>query len=148
MSVPAVSAPSPAATDPASIVRNPIQTLGQEDFIKILVTQLTTQDPMNPQKDSEFIGQMAQFSQLESSKSMTSELQTLRTQQDFLKANSLLGRQVQFDDGSGESTGYIGSVSGLEVVNGEPLLSVGTKTFSLADVVRVYPAASSRTSAN
>ena len=42
--------------------RMPAQKLGQDEFIKILVTQLRSQDPLNPQKDTEFIGQMAQFS--------------------------------------------------------------------------------------
>lgn len=142
MSVPNVTAPSPAATSPASPFRTPVQTLGQEEFIKILVTQLTTQDPMNPQKDTEFIGQMAQFSQLESSRGITGALEDLRAQQDFLKANSLLGRQVQFS--AGEDAGYVGTVTGLEVKDGEPLLAVGTKIFALSDVVRVAPAETSR----
>ncbi|MFM8365053.1 MAG: flagellar hook capping FlgD N-terminal domain-containing protein, partial [Verrucomicrobiota bacterium] len=38
------------------------RTLGADDFMKILMTQLTAQDPMNPMKDTEFIAQMANFS--------------------------------------------------------------------------------------
>jgi flagellar basal-body rod modification protein FlgD len=118
--------------------RVPIQTLGQEDFIKILVTQLTTQDPMNPQKDTEFIGQMAQFSQLESSKDMRTELENLRLQQDFLKANSMIGRKVQFDPEEG--LGFVGTVTGMQVVDGQPQLAVGDKLFTLSDVVRIEQA--------
>ena len=37
-------------------------TLGQEDFLKLLMTQLQNQDPMEPMDNGEFMGQMAQFS--------------------------------------------------------------------------------------
>src|SRR5436190_753952 len=88
---------------PADPSRIPVQTLGQQDFIKILVTQLTSQDPLNPQKDSEFIGQMAQFSTLESSKAMKDGIGSTQSQQEFLKANGLIGRNVELLDDIGNN---------------------------------------------
>ena len=41
---------------------NPNAILGKDDFLKLLVTQLQHQDPMNPMDDKDFMGQMAQFS--------------------------------------------------------------------------------------
>lgn len=130
-----------AGTATLAASRVPIQTLGQEDFIKILVTQLTSQDPMNPQKDTEFVAQMAQFSQLETGKDMRLELANLRMQQEFLKANSLIGRRVEFADG--ENFGFAATVDSMEVADGETLLSAGGRTFTLSDIVRVSPAQTS-----
>ena len=42
----------------------PSQELGKEEFLKMLITQLRYQDPMDPMKDQAFIAQMAQFSSL------------------------------------------------------------------------------------
>jgi flagellar basal-body rod modification protein FlgD len=122
--VPAITS-STAAPSPDRI---PVQKLGQDEFIKILVTQLTTQDPLNPQKDTEFIGQMAQFSALESGKAMQTEIQTLR-------AHQLLGQTVQVQNGE-EST-LVGTVTAVDNQNGQPRIIIGDTAYTLADVVRV-----------
>jgi flagellar basal-body rod modification protein FlgD len=53
---------TPSITDPTL---NRSGSLGREAFLQLLVTQLQHQDPMEPQKDGEFIAQLAQFSSLE-----------------------------------------------------------------------------------
>jgi len=121
---------------PADPGRIPVQTLGQQDFIKLLVTQLSSQDPMNPQKDSDFIAQMAQFSTLESNKSMSTGISTLQDQQDFVKANSMLGKNVELlDDDANRTTGI---VSAIQIVSGKPQIMVNEKAYTLDEVVRVW----------
>ena len=107
--------------------RMPTQKLGQDEFIKILVTQLRSQDPLNPQKDTEFIGQMAQFSALESTKSMQAEIQGLR-------ANALIGHKVEINDGE---LNVIGEVTSVDSIKGELKIIVNGVPYSLSDVVRV-----------
>lgn len=116
--------------------RAPSKKLGQDDFIKLLVTQMTTQDPLNPQKDTEFIGQMAQFSALEGNKSMQSELQTLR-------ANQMLGQTVQIK--LDEDTNILGQVTAVDSTSGQPKLIVGDNSYFLKDVVRVEQASNNKT---
>ena len=58
--------------------RLPVQTLNQNDFLKLVLAQLTNQDPLNPQKDTEFIAQMTQFSALEQAKSMQTDIYALQ----------------------------------------------------------------------
>src|SRR5438093_12497857 len=107
---------SVAVSDGFDSSRLPVRTLGQDDFLKLLVAQLTSQDPLNPQKDTEFIAQMAQFSALEQSKSMQVDIAGLRREQEFLQANSLLGRVVELH--TEQDTPTIGSVSAVQVEAG------------------------------
>lgn len=57
---------APAAfTGAASQFTLPVKTMGKEDFLKLLVTQLRYQDPMSPEDPKDFVAQLAQFSSLE-----------------------------------------------------------------------------------
>ncbi len=60
------------------IVREPKSTWDQDMFLKVLVAQMSNQDPMNPQSDTEFIGQMAQFSSLEQMTKLTGAMQQMQ----------------------------------------------------------------------
>lgn len=115
--------------------RVPVKTLGQDDFLKLIIEQLRNQDPMNPQKDTEFIGQMAQFSALEQAKTMQHDIAGLRTQQQLLQANDLIGRSVQLQAGDG--TLIEGIVSSVVVDSGVPKLSVNGHAYDMSQVFSV-----------
>lgn len=117
--------------------RNTKGTLGQEEFLKLLVTKMTAQDPMNPQGDTDFIAQMAQFSALEQSKAMSADIATLRGQQEMLTANGLIGRTVSLFDGE-ESLGE-GMVTSVKMAEGEPFVVVDGKNYSLDQVGFISP---------
>jgi flagellar basal-body rod modification protein FlgD len=125
---------SSTANSADGTTRTPVQTLGQEDFLKLLVTQMSQQDPMNPVKDNEFIAQMAQFSALEQSKTMQQDMASLR-------ANTLLGSTVTVtdeysDDESGYTTGVVDSV----FMNGKiPQLYIQGKYFDLSAINEITP---------
>jgi flagellar basal-body rod modification protein FlgD len=99
-------------------------SLGKDDFLKLLVGQLKNQDPMNPTSDTDFIGQMAQFSQLEQTSNMASANAELVAQQSGARAVALLGRSVTYPDPStGVST--TGVVEKVQWAKGIPSLTVG-----------------------
>lgn len=123
-------------TDTAS--RIPVQTLNQDDFLKLLVAQLGAQDPMNPQKDTEFISQMSQFSALEQSKSMVTSLADLQTEQKRVQANGLLGRQVEIQ--AGKDTTVTGVVDSIQYQEGTPLIVVNGQAYDLSQVNSVTTA--------
>ena len=119
-----------------------MQTLGQEDFLKLLVTQMTSQDPLNPQKDTDFIAQMAQFSSLEQTKTMSADLSAMKSQQDFTQAAALLGRSVQVQ--TGIATTDTGTVSAVQLASGTPQLVINNKLYDLSQVLSVTPAITSQ----
>lgn len=117
--------------------RTPKQTLGQEDFLQLLVAQMTTQDPLSPSKDTDVFAQMATFSSLEQSKTMQSDISKLRSDQQVLQANSLLGRTVviQVD----ESTQARGLVDAVHVEAGTPKVEVDGRDYDLSQVLTIAP---------
>ena len=120
-----------------STSRIPVRTLGQDDFLKLVVAQLTSQDPLNPQKDTEFIAQMAQFSQLEQAKTMQTDMAGLRTDQAFLQANSLLGCSVELEDAQGVITR--GTVSAVQFTGGVPMIVVNGQPRYIGEVISISP---------
>jgi flagellar basal-body rod modification protein FlgD len=119
--VPPVS--QPATKTPGAVTGATGPSLGKDDFLKLLVGQLKNQDPMNPTSDTDFIGQMAQFSQLEQTTNMATANSELADQQSGARAVSLLGRNVTYPNASGIST--TGVVEKVEWAGGKPMLTVG-----------------------
>ena len=62
-------------------VRETPKQLGKDDFLKLLITQLSQQDPTSPMKDQDFIAQMAQFSSLEQMKNISSGISRMEAKQ-------------------------------------------------------------------
>ena len=96
MTTPAATQATQTNTAPQ---RSMTKVLGQDDFLKLLTMQMQNQDPMNPQTNTDFVAQMAQFTTLEQSRSMTNSLQSIQARQDVQTAVQLLGKPVQLSDG-------------------------------------------------
>jgi flagellar basal-body rod modification protein FlgD len=107
--------------------------LGKDDFLRLLITQLTHQDPMNPVDDKEFIAQMAQFSTLEQMQNMSSDFSQI-------KAFSMIGKTVTasiIDKGTNAKQLVEGVVDSVTIENGKSILSVNGKDVPVDSVIRV-----------
>lgn len=102
--------------------------LGKEEFLQLLVCQLSNQDPLNPQSDTEFISQLAQFSSLE-------QMSNLNTAFANSSAYSLVGKNVIIQPS--ESAEIRGTVDYVEIRNGKAYLSVNGESYSVDDLVQV-----------
>jgi flagellar basal-body rod modification protein FlgD len=123
--------------------RTPVKTLGQEDFLKLLTTQMANQDPMKPMEDTEFISQMANFTSLEQTKTMSQTMASLLNSQNTATASSYIGKQVTLRDAAGDSTS--GIVSEVRIKEGKPYLVVGDKEYDATTVTKVANPATSAT---
>ncbi|WP_372868557.1 flagellar hook assembly protein FlgD [Planomicrobium okeanokoites] len=119
----------------AAKTSDPQNTLGQDAFLKILVTQMKHQDPMEPLKDTEFIGQMAQFSSLEQltnlNKTLTNFVGSSSNNQTLANHANLIGTSVDWSyEVNGQMETGQGVVKALSSKNGEltvELLDSGKK---------------------
>ncbi|MDR1378969.1 MAG: flagellar hook assembly protein FlgD [Synergistaceae bacterium] len=80
----------------ASASRAVTNELGKDAFLKLLIAELSNQDPMNPMSDRDFIAQMAQFSSLEQMTNMNTELEKMSGAGQYSAVN-YIGKLVVFD---------------------------------------------------
>lgn len=113
------------------------KTLGKDEFLKILVTQLRYQDPMSPLQDREFIAQMAQFSSVEQLMNMSGELALLR--QSLGSASSMIGKTIEWyeKDSAGKETLVSGVVDSITIKDGKQYATSGSMKVNVDDIVSI-----------
>ena len=112
----------------------------QMDYMKLLVTELQNQNPLEPMDNSEMASQLAQFSQLEQLESMNSSFASVLANAQRTYASSLLGKEVSFEVQNEDGTSQIKSGGVQQVYNdldGRIMLSVGDYTVGVDDVLAV-----------
>ncbi len=112
----------------------------QMDYMKLLVTQLQNQNPLEPLDNKDMTAQLAQFSQLQQLENMNSSFSRVLDSVQRGYASSLIGREVSFkvtaDDGEVETrTGKVDEV--LMGKDGQITLAVDGRQVELADVLSV-----------
>ncbi|MDM4772918.1 flagellar hook assembly protein FlgD [Solimonas sp. SE-A11] len=95
--------------------------VSQEDFIRLFLTQLNFQDPLEPVDNREFLAQLAQFSSVEQLRTLGENIDALLGVQASGQALGLLGRTVEVATESGSA---IGQVTTLNYRSGKPLLTI------------------------
>jgi flagellar basal-body rod modification protein FlgD len=113
-----------------TISKGPANELGKEDFLKLLVAQLTHQDPTSPMQDTEFISQLATYSGLEQQINMNKNLEKLigsTNSNTAASAIDLIDKVVGWIDEAGEL--QTGLVSFIDVNGGEVYLCLQDNSF-------------------
>jgi flagellar basal-body rod modification protein FlgD len=96
-------------------------SISQLDFLRILVTQLSFQDPLKPLDNQEFVAQIAQFTTLEQTRQMSDRIDTLLAIQSSSQSVGLIGKTVEVATSSGPAQGTVTTVT---FQGGQPLLSL------------------------
>ena len=144
MSVSSLTGITPAATSflTGTTTAAPKQQLNQDDFLKLLTTQLSNQDPLKPLDDTQFIAQMAQFSALQQSTTLTKDFEAFSSAQQITSAQNLLGRTVTL---STDGTDATGPVNEIRISNGAAQIIVNGVGYDPAKVTSVVPTAAANT---
>ncbi|HXT40886.1 MAG TPA: flagellar hook capping FlgD N-terminal domain-containing protein [Candidatus Angelobacter sp.] len=127
-------------TNSDNAVPLPTQMLSQQDFLNLLVTQMTAQDPLNPMSNQDMLAQMVQFSTLNANTTMQSALGQMQSTEEVAQATGLLGRQVtvQVD----QNTMSQGIVSGVDTSGTSPEIIIDGQSYTLSQVLSVANASS------
>ncbi|MFN8138826.1 MAG: flagellar hook capping FlgD N-terminal domain-containing protein [Fimbriimonadales bacterium] len=110
-------------------------SLDQEAFLKLLVVQLSTQDPLSPMTDRDFFAQLAQLGTVQG-------IEGLKKSNELAQASAMLGKVV--DVYSDAKLGGVGAqvdtgvVQAAEVRNGKVVLRVNGNEYALDKVLRIY----------
>ncbi|MES9851129.1 MAG: flagellar hook capping FlgD N-terminal domain-containing protein [Candidatus Thiodiazotropha sp. L084R] len=114
--------------------------IGQEDFLKILLAQLTYQDPLKPMDNQEFMAQFAQFASLDQTRQSNENLDSLLLMQAANQAVGLLGKEVEVGTEAGS---VVGEITTVAFNQGSPLFTVKVAdeqfltNITLSQIVRV-----------
>jgi flagellar basal-body rod modification protein FlgD len=124
------------ASTSTSKIANKSLGLKPEDFIKMMVTQLQNQDPLQPTKNEELLAQMSQIGQLQASTDLQSSLKTITLQNNLSSAGNLIGKMVVGQDDRGKPVN--GLVNSVKVVDGAVSLELDNgKALSLSNVTGI-----------
>jgi flagellar basal-body rod modification protein FlgD len=116
------SATSTTKSEP--LPENPGGVLGKDDFLKLMVAQLQSQDPLQPTESSAYVGQLAQFTELEQVTNLAKTSETSAGAQQQAQAVALIGHTVSYED---PTTGVIaqGPVQNVQITSTGATLTVG-----------------------
>jgi flagellar basal-body rod modification protein FlgD len=127
-------------------------TVDYDSFLKLLVQELKNQDPTSPSDPTQYLSQIATFSNVEQGVNTNNKLSTLLTTSSLSQAESTIGRKVMSADGS--TSGIVSAVAldtdGSAVAlltNGSMLTLDGTVVISSSDATGSTGTTSSPTSA-
>jgi flagellar basal-body rod modification protein FlgD len=126
----AAAAASPSTgSAPAGGAENPNSVLGQNDFLKLMIAQLQAQNPLEPSNGTEYVTELAQFTQLE-------QTTNLATASEMSSAVQLIGHKVSYPNASGAA--ITGTVESVQSGTSGPTVTVegvpGVKVSSITEV--------------
>ncbi|HEX8232309.1 MAG TPA: flagellar hook capping FlgD N-terminal domain-containing protein [Caulobacteraceae bacterium] len=129
-----------AVSPVSSVSAQPTTGLDFQSLLKIIMTQLTYQDPLKPVDNFQFVSQLAQFTQLQQAQTLNDQVTGLLAAQAATQATSLLGRTVDVIAGSSTISGVVKSVS---FATGQPRVTIEAaggnivSNLSIADIAQV-----------
>jgi flagellar basal-body rod modification protein FlgD len=111
------------------------KTLDPNDFLKMLLTELQNQDPLNPMDDTEILQQVSQIKAIESNQKLTDTLTSMSLWQNVSAANSLLQKTVTGLTDAGASIS--GKVDSVSISDAGVKVNVGDQSVSLKNITKI-----------
>lgn len=108
-------------------------SLDYDAFLKLLLAQLKNQDPTKPMDSTEYMSQLASFSNVEQSVNMNRKLDDIITLQALSQAETMVGKTVSNSDGS-----ITGKVTAVDFTKDGPIATLDNKkTLHISQVSKI-----------
>lgn len=131
----ATSSENPRSSSLSKQENNGGSYMQMEDFLQLLTSQISNQDPLEPMKDTEFISQMANIASLEQMQQFTKGFESFASSQKDMVAQAYLGRIVTIGDQGNEVEGLVDSVE--KSSDGSITIEVSGNSYDPKDITRV-----------
>ena len=113
-----------------------VQTITGEDFMSLLITQMSNQDPMNPMSNEDMSAQLAQFASLDELETMNTTMADQLTSSSLSFASSLIGSPILAINSKTKNT-VEGVVESVSITDSVPYINVGGAKVSIYDLTNV-----------
>jgi flagellar basal-body rod modification protein FlgD len=124
------------AANPAGYsVKAPKKDLTTADFLQLLTTQMSNQDPLQPMDTTASMAQLAQFSSLDQMNQLSQNFTLMRADQSKYTAASYLGMQVTVLDANQQSV--TGQVTAVDTATDTPQLEINGTYYPLSSITKV-----------
>ena len=128
--------PSAAGADDRN---NALRGLDMDQFLKLMISELQNQDPLNPMENTEILQQISQIREIGATSRLTDTLDAVLLGQNLTSATSMIGKTVEAL--SDDAQTVRGVVDRVTVTDGDPRLHIGDQEIKLKNVKEVLPGA-------
>jgi flagellar basal-body rod modification protein FlgD len=137
MAVSGISGSSGSSSAAGHVASDALRDLDVDSFLKLMISQLQNQDPLNPMDNSQMLAQISQMRQISATDGLSNTLQSVLFGQSISNASSLIGREVRAlgDDGN-DVTGYVEKVA---VADNQVNVYVGSQSVKLSNIREILP---------
>jgi hypothetical protein len=113
-----------------SNVTSALNQVDLDDFLKLMITELQNQDPLNPLENDELLAQISQIREVGATEQLTSTLNAVLLGQNISSATNLIGADVVALNDAGQRVS--GNVRVVTITNGKPMLDLAVETSATA----------------
>ncbi|WP_164102875.1 flagellar hook assembly protein FlgD [Candidatus Laterigemmans baculatus] len=123
---------------------NGLSDIDMDSFLKLLISEMQNQDPMNPMDNAQMIQQISQIREIGATNQLTDSLSNLTSNQQMVTASSLIGREITGLGSAGDVTGVVDRVT-VEVDEDDKNLRtvkvhVGQQTIDMKNIRQINSA--------
>lgn len=134
--VPSTSGSSGSSSTATDRTTKKLNELDIDDFLKLMISELQNQDPLNPMDNKDMLAQITQIREIGSNDKLSKTLDTVLQGQNFASATNMIGKTVKGKDNTGADV--TGVVDRVTVADGVNTLHVGSSELKLSNIAEIY----------